>query len=107
MEPGIRMSNLFQYVGPKAILDRMGEAPPGKRIESVADLREWLHSTGQRPNRVGLIPLTFVIDEDGGLRVADRASEHVACSGRMPVRSAGEMFLRVVGNGVEVEEVSN
>lgn len=74
---------------------------------SAIDLREWLLSTGQRPNAAGLIPVTFVIDEDRYLRVADRASEHVACSGQRPVRSAGEMFLRVVGDGVEVEEVSN
>ena len=101
------MSDLFQYVGPKAIFDRTREAPPGVRIASASDLLEWLRSTGQRPNATGLIPVTFVIDEGGCLRVADRASEHVACSGHRPVRSAGEMFLRVVGDGVEVEEVSN
>lgn len=101
------MHDLYHYVGPAAIMDRTRDAPPGVRIESAADLREWLRSTGQRSNGSGLIPVTFVIDEDGFLRVADRASEHVACSGRKPVRSAGEMFLRVTADELEVEEVSN
>lgn len=101
------MHDLYHYVGPAAIMDRARDAQPGVRIELVAGLREWLRSTGQQPHAAGLIPVTFVIDEDGFLRVADRASEHVACSGRRPVQSAGEMFLRVTADGLEVEEVSN
>src|SRR5262249_13066838 len=49
---------------------------------------------------------TFVIDPDGSLLIADRRSEHVACAGGGPVRSAGEITF-VIGAGVEVVEVSN
>lgn len=101
------MSELFYYVGPKAILDRMREVASGTRIVSPLVLREWLRSTGQRPNKVGLFQVTFVIDEEGFLRVADRGSEHIACSGLRPVLSAGEMFVRVLQDSVEIEEVSN
>jgi len=101
------MHILYHYVGPAAILDRARDAPSSVRIETVAALREWLRSTEQQPHAAGLIAITFVIDEDGFLRVADRSSEHIACSGRRPVRSAGEMFLRMTADGLEVEEVSN
>jgi hypothetical protein len=101
------MVKVYQYVGPAGIKGRAAHAGPGVRIESVSDLREWMRSTGQRPNAAGLVTATFVVGEDGSLRVADRASEHVACSGLRPVLSAGEMFLRVDPDGVEVAEVSN
>jgi hypothetical protein len=101
------MVKLYQYVGPAEIKDRAKHAPPGVVVESGSDLREWVRSTRHRPNAAGLVPITFVVVEDGSLRVGDRASEHVACSGGRPVLSAGEMFLRVNANGVEVAEASN
>jgi hypothetical protein len=51
--------------------------------------------------------VTFVVDEQGSLLVADRRSEHVACSGGRPVLSAGEMFFSVSDVGIEVVGVSN
>jgi len=50
---------------------------------------------------------TFVIDAFGGLRVADRCTEHLACAGGGSVLSAGEMFFLVAAEQVEVIEVSN
>jgi len=50
---------------------------------------------------------TFVVDESGCLRVADRRSEHVACSGGSPVLAAGEVTFGLLGNSVEAQEVSN
>jgi hypothetical protein len=58
-----------------------------------------------RPRRLGAA--TFVIDCQGDLLLPDRRSEHVACAGGGPVLSAGEMFLLVRGDGVEVVEISN
>jgi hypothetical protein len=78
-------------------------APAGVRIESALDLENWTRQTGQRPNREGLIAVTFVVEEQGDLRVADRGSEHAACSGGRPVLSAGELFFRAA----EVVEISN
>src|SRR5262249_31051208 len=63
--------------------------------------------TCQKPGPGGLLAATFVIDDQEGLRIADRRSEHVACAGSGPVRAAGELFLRVEGGEVEVVEVSN
>ena len=98
---------LYSYVGPEAIRSRVASSPAGEPIRSVADLLSWFDSGGQQPDAAGLIGVTFVIDPSGVLRVADRRSEHVACAGGGPVRSAGEMFFRWKGDVVEVVEVSN
>jgi hypothetical protein len=58
-------------------------------------------------NPAGVVAVTFVVDEQGRLLVADRRSEHVACSAGHPVQSAGEMFLAREGSGWRVVEVSN
>ena len=101
------MVKVYKYVGPADIKERASLAPPGVRIESVADFEGWVRSTGQRANAAGLVAATFVIDEEGSLRVGDRRSEHIACSGGRPVLSAGEIFFRVNASGPEVVEVSN
>src|SRR5207245_3026844 len=53
------------------------------------------------------VTATFIIDETGGLLIADRRSEHVACAGGRPVRSAGEMTFTVKTSGVSVAWVTN
>ncbi len=98
---------LYHYVGPDDIRSRAAGAPAGMVIASGHDLEEWLHRTGQQPNPQGLFPVTFVVDEDSLLRIADRGSEHVACAGGKQVLSAGEMFLRLTDPGVRVEEITN
>src|SRR5437763_13076170 len=98
------MRRLYRYVGPEAIRRRALAAPAGTRIALTADLARWLTETGQNSDAAGLIALTFVVDEQGGLAVADRHSEHIACSGGRPVLSAGELFLRASEDGPEVVE---
>ncbi len=97
------MRKLYHYVGPEVIRKRTQVSPAGTHIESIHDLTNWLRATGE----TGLIGVTFVIDEQEYLRVADRGSEHVACAEGGPVLSAGEMFFSVQGNKVEVVEISN
>jgi hypothetical protein len=101
-----RPEALYRYVGPEAIRSRSGSALCGTPIESRGALRAWLAGR-HPPESVGLIAATFVIDPEGRLRLADRHSEHVACAGDGPVRSAGEMFFSTTGEAVVVEEVSN
>jgi hypothetical protein len=81
--------------------------PEGRRIESLDDLRRRVTENRAAVLPGGLIPATFVIGPDEQLRLADRRSEHIACSGGRPVRSAGEIFFAKTRGGVEVEEVSN
>jgi hypothetical protein len=98
---------LYFYVGPKEIAERSKSSRQGQRIASVADLREWLETSGEQADACNLVPATFVIDQAGFLRVAERRSEHVACAGGEPVLSAGEMWFRIDGQGFEVVEVTN
>jgi hypothetical protein len=97
----------YQYVGPEGIRRRNVNAPAGSAVVSATDLTEWVRQTNQEPDHAGVIAATFVVDELGILRVADRRSEHIACSGGRPVLSAGELFVRQSGAGWEVVEVSN
>lgn len=101
------MVKLYQYIGPAEIRNRARQASPGVRIGSATDLENWMASTGQQPDSAGVHAATFIIDDEGFLRVGDRRSEHVVCSGGRPVLSAGEMFFRKDGKGLEVTDVSN
>jgi hypothetical protein len=97
----------YPYVGPTAIQARLGGRSGGTQVSSAADILVWVRATGQRPGPDGLVAVTFVIDPNGGLLIADRRSEHVACAGGRPVLSAGEMFFAIERERVEVSAVSN
>jgi len=98
---------LYRYVGPKQIAERATSTPAGTPIRSAADITRWILESDQTPGTDGSIIATFVVDAVGVLLVADRRSEHVACAGRQPVRSAGEMTFFVNGQEVEIAAVSN
>jgi len=98
---------LYRYIGPAQIADRAPLTPAGTPIHSAADLARWTRDSGQRSGPNGCVIATFVVDAVGGLLVADRHSEHVACAGRLPVRSAGEITFRMAGGTIEVTAVSN
>jgi hypothetical protein len=98
---------LYRYVGPGGIAQRVRHMPSGAAVTSVPDVLAWARATGQRPDAEGRVIATFVVDAAGTLRLADRRSEHVACAGGRPVRSAGEVTLALGGASVEVVAVSN
>jgi hypothetical protein len=98
------MTRLYRYVGPVGIAARSAGRTAGMRVSSISDILVWAR---QADEGQGEVAATFVIDEGGGLLLADRRSEHVACAGGRPVLSAGEMFFAVEGDRVEVAEVSN
>ncbi len=99
------MSRRYEYVGPAEIREQAREQPRGAAIRDLDALREWLHARGQ--GRVDGLTVTYVIDLDGVLRLADRHSEHIACSRGQAVLAAGELSLRSSGRAFAVEEVSN
>jgi hypothetical protein len=101
------MRRCYRYIGSKRIAQAVAGQAEGAPIRSVADLERWIQDTRQQPNQWGLIVATFVITQDGTLRLADRHSEHVACAGGRAVRSAGEMSVAFGTDGWEVREVSN
>src|SRR5215467_8527956 len=68
---------VYQYVGPKDIAQSVADAPGGALILSGVEVTQWICETHQEPDADGMFIATFVIDDDGLLRIADRRSEHV------------------------------
>jgi hypothetical protein len=97
----------YRYIGPKRIADQATSTPAGTPVRSAADVVRWVRESGQRPGPDGCVIATFVVNAAEVLLVADRHSEHVACAGRQPVRSAGEITFRMASRSVEVVAVSN
>ena len=98
---------LYQYVGSRGIAARAGSDVRGAPITSPADLVRWIASTGDTSRAGTELTVTFVVNAEGTLLVADRHSEHVACAGGRPVRAAGELCFALEGARVTVSRVSN
>ncbi len=94
----------YRYVGPARIAERAAGQPAGTPIRSPHDLLRWVK---QSEHPAGTVIVTFVIDANGELRIADRHSEHVACAGGQAVRSAGEMTFDLGAGTAVVVAVSN
>ena len=77
------------------------------RLGSPGELRDWLGRLNP-PIRLGdELTVTFIVDPDGSLWVADRHSEHAACARGRDVRSAGEMTFAMRQGGAVVSGVTN
>ncbi|WP_144868514.1 hypothetical protein [Hyella patelloides] len=100
-------TKLYNYAGSKEIKNAVANYPIGIQIQSKQDINNWIYSTNQGIDNSGFIICTFVIDLEGYLCIADRHSEHVACSGGNPVFSAGEIFFVPNKNEYEIAEISN
>jgi hypothetical protein len=103
----LKQMRVYQYVGPKDIAQRVAGAPKGALILSAADITRWICQTHQEPDADGIFIATFVIDDDGSLRISDRRSEHVACAGGKPVRSAGEIAFELTGKRLRIAAITN
>lgn len=101
------MGGLCMYVGPREIADRISQGSQGRKVENAGDVLVWIQEANQEPARDGTIIATFIVDEAGYLRIADRHSEHVACAGGQPVQSAGEIAFIVNADNVAVDWVTN
>ena len=101
------MPRLYSYVGPKAIAERLSTASTGTPIGSIEDLLRWAHPSRVASGSPCSITATFVVDEFGMLRVADRSSEHFACAGGKEVQSAGEVTFHISKGNAEVTWVTN
>ena len=95
---------LYPHVGPRNIRHRSVGMPAGEVVASREALAEILGDPHQDVRPDGAVVMTYVIDAFGRLRIANRRSEHVACSGGGPVRAAGELTATAGG---QVNEGSN
>src|SRR5262245_66175812 len=81
---------LYDYVGPPEVAASVRGSPAGTPLKSEHDLKAWLAANREDLDSAGTITATFVIDQDGQLRVAQRRTEHIACASGGPVRSRSE-----------------
>lgn len=98
---------MYRYIGPKEIAVRVQPDRRGTPIHSASDVVRWVTDSQQELDADGCVIATFVVDESGTMRVADRRSEHVACAGGQRVLSAGEMTFDLSGRVARVSGVSN
>jgi hypothetical protein len=93
----------YAYVGPSEIRDAVADRPRGALVRSTAELERALAELGLEAGAM----CTFVVDDEGHLRLADRRSEHVACAGGAEVLAAGEMSFERDRRGWRLSEVTN
>ncbi|MFY0606404.1 MAG: hypothetical protein JXR10_06810 [Cyclobacteriaceae bacterium] len=98
------MMKSYQYVGPGEILDRIDRESLGQDILSAKALINWLKMMKYAQ---GFVTLTYIVDQDGSLRIAPRESEHVACAGGNSVLAAGELIVDFIGNELSIAEITN
>lgn len=100
------MTRIYQYVGPRHILEDTSTYPPGHPVSSQEDVRAWLRGGSAQVDADGWVTATFTVSLAHQFTIADRRSEHVACAGGGPVLAAGEVTFEV-GEHVEVVDISN
>jgi hypothetical protein len=98
---------LYRYVGSRGIAERAGFTVRGVPITSPEDVIRWIAANADESRASNKVTVTFVVDEEGRLLVADRHSEHVACAGGRPVRASGEMCFALECGRVTAARVSN
>jgi hypothetical protein len=101
------MSRTYAYLGPLDIGASVVGLPAEPPLRSTGDVAEWIRRFRGDFDRAGRLTTTFVVGEDGFLRLTDRQSEHVACAGGRPVLAAGEMTLRLQDGSIVAEEITN
>ncbi len=105
--PAARLYLALHAIQPRFVTPRLADAI-AKGLESTAeDVRHRIRQTGQDVDTAGNVAATFIIEDAGWLHIADQRSEHVACAGGRPVRSAGEMTFTVRRGDVRVTWVTN
>jgi len=99
---------MYNYVGPRMLIQTLKVEQEGKKIKSNIDVNTWILETSQIPNNHNEITATFIIDSNLYLRVSDRHSEHVACAGGKQVFSAGEITFEVEnGEVTKISQITN
>jgi hypothetical protein len=98
---------VYKYVGPPEIAARSATRDAGAVVTSPADVLAWMESQQLNRPMAGEVTVTYVVDQEGRLRIADRRSEHVACAGGRSVLAAGEMTFNVDRATVKVAGTTN
>ena len=97
----------YRYVGPLDIKLHALRGIDCKPIYNRENLLKRLTKLGFMFQQNYSLVVTFVINEAGLLKIADRHSEHVACASGQNVLSAGEMTFGYERKNCFIENITN
>lgn len=92
----------FSYIGPPELRASV-QHTARFLIQNAEDVEAWART--QQPNEP--LVATFVVDEGDNLWLADRRTEHIACSRGQSVLAAGELGFETAKTGVQVTQATN
>lgn len=98
------MARKYRYLGEQGA----NEAEYGtqrKLVKSAEDV--WLWHVSEPHHACLTVTMTFIVDMEGRLWIADRHSEHVACARGGDVLSAGEMTFMLERGHAVVSQFTN
>jgi len=97
----------YRYVGPPEIKGSVRRESHCLHVSNVSDLIPWSAEFLPSGRAHGAFTVTYIIDTDERLWVADRRSEHVACADGQDVLAAGEITFERAAGRIDVSEVTN
>jgi len=97
----------YQYVGPKHLEDLADSESLRQHIQTQEDFHKWFKESKQAWNAQDELTVTFIVDVEHQLWIADRHSEHIACARGKPVLSAGEMTFIREKDEIEILRITN
>lgn len=100
------MNRRYRYIGPRALMHLASSDVDRVHLTAASVAIDWAREHHQEPGADGSAFLTFIVDTDNRLWIADRSCEHIACARGEDVLSAGEVMFDV-SDRVEATYVSN
>ena len=97
----------YHYVGPLEIEQVPQQQAQRALIRQARDIPRWVKDSQQRPNIDGTITVTFIINLQEQLWIADQHSEHVRCAAGQDVLAAGEITFELRSKQVVVSAITN
>ncbi|MBA3531602.1 MAG: hypothetical protein H0T73_06785 [Ardenticatenales bacterium] len=101
------MKRLYRYVGPHDLRRLLDQPTPRCCIERPHDVRAWLEQSHRPGTTLYQVTVTFIIDGDERLWIADQRSEHVVCARGQAIYAAGEITFWLHQTQVDICEISN
>ncbi|MCL2716080.1 MAG: hypothetical protein FWD68_16305 [Alphaproteobacteria bacterium] len=97
----------YRYAGPPSIRHTTNRDRQRFRVAGDSDLRNLLENLAGDPHLRGVFTITYVIDRQAELWIADRRSEHFDCAAGGRVLAAGEIGFDVLSTPIAIAEITN
>jgi len=97
----------YAYVGPHAIRELLKQSTSRNAIRKPDDILAWISATKPTFGQNNTIVVTFIVDMNQTLWIADQRSEHVVCAAGQDVLSAGEITFAIQDQHIEVTAIAN